>query len=61
MPASTTKGFEKKLESLNNELVNFEAIAAKGIESLTDTKKAETSWSKIALLMSRINVEIANL
>ena len=61
MPASATKGFERKIESLNNELVNFEAIAAKGIESLADTKKAETSWSKIALLMSRINVEIGNL
>lgn len=61
MPASATKGFERKIESLNNELVNFEAIAAKGIESLADTKKAETSWSKIALLMNRINVEIGNL
>ena len=61
MPASATKGFEKKIESLNNELVNFEAIAAKGIESLADTKKAETSWNKIALLMNRINVEIGNL
>lgn len=61
IPASASKGFERNLQSLNNELSNFETIAEHGVESLSDTKKAEASWSKISNLLGRIGHQIRDL
>lgn len=61
IPASASKGFERSLQSLSNELVNFEAIAEHGVESLSDTKKAEASWAKISNLLGRITYQIRDL
>ena len=61
IPASASKGFERNLQSLNNELSNFETIAEHGMESLSDTKKAEASWSKISNLLGRIGHQIRYL
>ena len=61
IPASASRGFERSLQSLSNELVNFEAIAEHGVESLSDTKKAEASWAKISNLLGRITYQIRDL
>lgn len=61
IPASASRGFERNLQSLNNELSNFETIAEHGVESLSDTKKAEASWLKISNLLGRITHQIRDL
>lgn len=61
IPTSASKGFERNLQSLNNELSNFETIAEHGVESLSDTKKAEASWLKISNLLGRISHQIKDL
>ena len=52
LPASATKGFERRLGKLSDELVNFEALSSRGMSSLSDTKKATASWDKISQLMN---------
>ena len=61
IPASASRGFERNLQSLNNELSNFETIAEHGVESLSDTKRAEASWLKISNLLGRITHQIRDL
>lgn len=61
IPSSASKGFERNLQSLSNELSNFEAIAERGVESLADTKKAEASWLKVSNLLGRIGHQIKDL
>lgn len=61
IPKSASKGFERSLESLNAELQNFEALATRGVTSLSDTKKMDTSWRKISTIFSRLGIQIKEL
>ena len=61
IPKNVTDDFSKEIGKLNKQLLDFEAQAAKGVHSLSDTKKLDTAWSKVVTSLSKIGLQIDDL
>ena len=61
MPNGVTKGFEKEIKTLVNELQIFESLTTGGIGNLGDAKKVNASWEKISSTLRTIGIQIDDL